>query len=100
MNSLGGTAVRRPDDLWSRGYNQCLRGTFHCYVWGIGPVWTNAKQRLASFTTVHQDGDDEGILILSRVPDADEAATLRYYIGLRQTLFPRGDPEATRPQAA
>jgi hypothetical protein len=48
-------------------------------------TWTAAKKQLAAFTTVSQDGDDEGILVLSRMPDEDEAATLRHYIGLRQT---------------
>jgi hypothetical protein len=44
-----------------------------------------AKKHLAGFATVHQDGDDEGILFLTRMPNADEAATLRGYVGLRQT---------------
>jgi len=35
---------------------------------------------------VHQDGDDEGILMLTRMPNAHEAATLRGYVGLRQTV--------------
>ena len=30
-------------------------------------------------------GDEEGILVFSKMPDAVEAATLRSYIGLRQT---------------
>ena len=33
----------------------------------------------------YQDGDEEGVLILSRMPDECEAQTLRLYIGLRQT---------------
>ena len=36
-------------------------------------------------TAVHQDGHDEGVLILCRMPDENEAATLRRYVGLRQT---------------
>ena len=47
--------------------------------------WTHAKKQLAGFATVHQDGDDEGILLLTRMPNANEAATLRSYVGLRQT---------------
>ena len=48
-------------------------------------AWTYAKKQLTSFSMVHQDGDQEGILILARMPDANEAATLRRYVGLRQT---------------
>jgi hypothetical protein len=47
--------------------------------------WTYAKKQLAGFATVHQDGDDEGVLVLIRMPSESEAATLRHYIGLRQT---------------
>ena len=43
------------------------------------------RRQLSAFTTVHQDGDDEGVLVLSRLPDESEAETLRHYIGLRQT---------------
>jgi hypothetical protein len=32
-----------------------------------------------------QDGGEEGILTFSKMPDADEAETLRSYLGLRQT---------------
>ncbi len=39
----------------------------------------------SGFATVHQDGGDEGILLLTRMPNADQAATLRNYVGLRQT---------------
>jgi hypothetical protein len=43
------------------------------------------RRQLCAFTTVHQDGDDEGVLVLSQLPNESEAETLRHYIGLRQT---------------
>src|SRR5215510_8671307 len=46
--------------------------------------WTWTKKRL-SFCRVTQDGDDEGCLHLATLPDAEQAATIRDIIGLRQT---------------
>ena len=70
----------------SRGHIRACDGMFHIYVRCRSPMhWTYAKKQLAGFATIHQDGDDEGILSLTRMPNADEAATLRSYVGLRQT---------------
>ena len=70
----------------SRGHIRACDGTFHIYVQCHSVrAWNFAKKQLAGFTTAHQDGDDEGILVLSRMPDETEAETLRHYIGLRQT---------------
>ena len=70
----------------SRGQIRACDETFYIYVrCHSGQAWTYAKKQLADFATVHQDGDDEGILMLCRMPGADEAATLRRYVGLRQT---------------
>lgn len=44
--------------------------------------WTYTKKHLA-FMEVHQDGDSEGILKLSRMPFREEARTVRKVIGLR-----------------
>ena len=75
-----------PTIFGSCGAIRACGGTFHVYVACRSPkAWTYAKRQLASFTTVHQDGDEEGVLALSRLPDGTEAATLRDYIGLRQT---------------
>lgn len=61
-------------------------GTFYVYVQCRSALhWTHANRQLAGFATVHQDGDDEGVLVLFRMPDESEAATLRHYIGLQQT---------------
>jgi hypothetical protein len=70
----------------SRGTIRACNGKYHVYIpSGSAKAWTFAKKQLASFATPHQDGDDEGILTLSRMPDETEAETLRRYIGLRQT---------------
>jgi hypothetical protein len=70
----------------SRGQIRACDETFYVYVrCHSGQAWTYAKKQLAGFTMVHQDGDDEGILMLTRMPNAHEAATLRGYVGLHQT---------------
>ena len=69
-----------------RGTVCACNGKYYVYIpSGSAKAWTYAKKLLASFATPSQDGDEEGILLLSRMPDADEAETLRSYIGLRQT---------------
>lgn len=44
--------------------------------------WTYTKKHL-SFMELHQDGDSEGVLRLSRMPFREEARTVRKVIGLR-----------------
>ena len=45
--------------------------------------WTSIKQSLA-FCKLSQDGDDEGILYLDRLPKEDEAEAIRDALGLRK----------------
>jgi hypothetical protein len=86
MNALRRDECGDPIIFGSRGHIRACDGTFYVYVRCHSPrAWTFAKRQLASFATVHQDGDDEGVLILSRLPDESKAETLRHYIGLRQT---------------
>ena len=50
--------------------------------------WTFAKQRLASFpglAQITQDGDDEGVFRLMRLPTPEEAAEIRRAAGIRQS---------------
>jgi hypothetical protein len=83
MNALRRDECGDPTIFGSRGNSD---GTFQVYVQCRSPMhWTYAKKQLAGFATVHQDGDDEGILLLTRMPSESEAETLRHYIGLRQT---------------
>jgi hypothetical protein len=70
----------------SRGEIRACDGTFYVYVRCRSVRhWNHAKKQFAGFATVHQDGDDEGVLLLTRMPNADEAATIRGYVGLHQT---------------
>jgi len=46
--------------------------------------WTNIKQRLRAFCRLSQDGDDEGCLILDRLPSRPQAALIRYAIRLKR----------------
>jgi hypothetical protein len=56
-------------------------------------AWNAAKKQLAGITTVSQDGDEEGILTMTRTPEPREGVILRDYIGLRQTRdAPQGNP--------
>jgi hypothetical protein len=69
------------------------RGSIH--TWGDGGTWalyvvcrsarhwTATKARL-SFCAVTQDGDDEGVLKLHRLPTADQAAVIREVLGVRK----------------
>lgn len=47
-----------------------------------GMKWTYTKKAL-SFMELHQDGDEEGILRLARMPYSEEARTVRKVIGVR-----------------
>ena len=50
--------------------------------------WTFAKQRMASFpglAQLTQDGDDEDVLRLMRLPTPEEAAEIRRAAGIRQS---------------
>ena len=58
--------------------------------------WTFVKQRMASFpglAQLTQDGDDEGVLRLMRLPTPEEAAEIRRAAGVRQS---RPSPSAGR----
>jgi hypothetical protein len=48
----------------------------------LGAAWTWAKKQLG-FCRVTQDGDDEGILRLDRLPWPDEASEIRALLGIR-----------------
>jgi hypothetical protein len=55
---------------------------FMLYVMTGSPKgWTFAKRALA-FAEVINDGDDEGAVILRRLPTADEAVLIRRYCGI------------------
>jgi hypothetical protein len=46
-------------------------------------AWTYAKRTL-SFTRVTQDGDEEGMLIMDRLPTAEEAEAFGSYLGINK----------------
>jgi len=49
--------------------------------WISKAKWTNTK-KLLGFMEVHQDGDEEGILKLNRMPTPEEAQLVRKTCGL------------------
>jgi hypothetical protein len=57
--------------------------------------WTSAKQRLACCTVV-QDGDEEGIWRLDRLPRPEEAAEIREILGIRKRLHYSAEEIARR----
>ena len=80
--------------LWairgSRGYASTW-GDGQTWMLAVGSKtprhWTFAKQRIAAFpglAQVTQDGDDEGVLRLMRLPSPVEAAEIRRMAGIRQ----------------
>jgi hypothetical protein len=89
--------------LWtvrgSRGYVSTW-GDGQTWMLAVGSKtprhWTFAKQRMASFpglAQVTQDGDDEGVLRLMRLPTPEEAAEIRRAARVRQSP---GSPSAGR----
>ncbi|MGJ4899448.1 hypothetical protein ACQR2B_30990 [Bradyrhizobium oligotrophicum] len=72
----------------SRGEIRACNGTFSIYIRTHSiRAWNFAKKQL-HFCVVRQDGDDEGILTLDRLPTEAEAKVIRDYVGLRQTRPP------------
>jgi hypothetical protein len=80
--------------LWtvrgSRGYVSTW-GDGQTWMLAVGSKtprhWTFAKQRIAAFpglAQVTQDGDEEGVLRLMRLPTPEEAAEIRRMAGIRQ----------------
>ena len=78
VSTWGDTATAGPDgQTWMLAVNS------------ITPRrWGFTKQRMASFhglAQVTQDGDDEGVLRLMRLPTPGEAAEIRRVAGIRQS---------------
>jgi hypothetical protein len=48
-------------------------------------AWTWIKKRL-TFCRLSQDGDDEGVLLLDRIPTPAEAELIREALGIRQAV--------------
>ncbi|MET4090584.1 hypothetical protein [Bradyrhizobium sp. S3.5.5] len=56
----------------------------YAYLACSGPrAWNNAKQKL-DFLTIHEDGDDEGVLRLDRPLTTGQAETLRVALRIRK----------------
>ena len=65
----------------TRGHIYAVPEGFQIYVRGTARAWGFAKRAL-SFAKVGQDGDNEGFLILDRLPTEQEAETIRRYCGI------------------
>jgi hypothetical protein len=55
---------------------------FQIFIAGSVRWWANAKAALKLFADLANDGDDEGVLFFDRLPTAEEAETIRHYVGL------------------
>jgi hypothetical protein len=81
------TAFRRdecgdPRINGKRGHvNAVSRGFLISCVCDSRRAWTYAKRAL-SFARVTQDGDEEGSFVMDRAPTAEEAKTIRRYLGI------------------
>jgi hypothetical protein len=71
----------------SRGAIRATNGTFSIYVrcCDSRKRWNNIKRATADFAIRTMDGDDEGVLKLTRLPVGEEIALVRKIIGIRQT---------------
>src|SRR6516164_3553311 len=70
----------------SRGTIRACNGTFSVFVaCRSRRHWFFVRQALDGFCSITQDGDDEGVLRLTRLPAGEEIVRLRHVIGLRQT---------------
>jgi hypothetical protein len=82
------TALRRdecgdPSISGARGHVHAVPGGFQLYcVCETKQAWTWAKKGMA-FAKVTQDGDEEGMLFMDRLPTPDEAEIIRRYCGIR-----------------
>ena len=51
---------------------------FQIYITGSARLWTNAKAAFKPFADLVNDGDDEGVHFIFRLPTAAEAETIRH----------------------
>jgi hypothetical protein len=72
----------------SRGAIRACNGTFSIFVkcCESRKRWNNIKRATAGFAVCTMDGDDEGVLRLTRLPEGEEIALVRKIVGIRQTL--------------
>ena len=91
-------ALRRDENgdwriLGAKGCVYAIPGTldhpraegFQVFVAGSGDQreqWTAVKAAMKAFTTLINDGDDEGALFMGRLPSPNEAETIRRYCGV------------------
>lgn len=70
----------------SRGHVYASPGGFQFYHAATSKqAWTWAKKGL-SFAKISQDGEEDGILFLERLPTETEAESLRSYLGIRKRI--------------
>jgi hypothetical protein len=68
----------------TKGHIYAAPGGFQIYSGDGSPrAWTFSKRALG-FAKLTNDGDDEGMLFLDRLPTAGEAETLRARLGIRK----------------
>ena len=72
----------------SRGAIRACNGRFSIFVkcCESRKRWNNIKRATAGFAVCTMDGDDEGVLRLTRLPVGEEIALVRKIVGLRQTM--------------
>ena len=65
-----------PDRPRTPGFQIMVTGEFS------GGRWWGAAKRGLAFAAIANDGDDEGVLFLDRLPTPDEAEAIRHYVGV------------------
>src|SRR4029077_584757 len=64
----------------SKGHIYAVPEGFQIFVMGWSTNGWNRAKKALEFAKVTQDGDDEGGLILDRLPNEAEAALIRYWV--------------------
>jgi hypothetical protein len=74
--------------LLSRGAIRACNGTYSIFVkcCDSRKRWNSIKRATADLAVCTMDGDDEGVLGLTRSPVGEEIALVRKIVGLRQTM--------------
>jgi hypothetical protein len=80
-------ALRRDENgdwriLGKKGHIYAVPEGFQIMVAGGTAHWWHAAKRRFDFAKVLQDGGDEGIVVLSRLPTPTEAESIRHYCGI------------------
>jgi hypothetical protein len=102
IGARGGDVRRDECGDWrlngKHGFVYAVPEGFQIFFSGTARSWPYAKKAM-NFARVSQDGDEEGFLLLDRLPTEKEGAIIRDKSGIRKKREP-GEEELARLRAA